>query len=119
MNIFRFGKKVGNRVTDHESNYLVSRIMQTNQPLQLQGIYLEEGGVIGYHKTETAQLLLVVSGRGSVKGKENKVYAVEEGEAVYWRKGEAKEASSETGLTAIAIEGEELDPFSFMPPGEK
>jgi hypothetical protein len=76
-------------------------------------MYLDENGVIGYHEAVVPQLLLIVSGEGLVRGETDEFIKVHGGDAVYWEKDEWYETKTETGLTAIVIESEELD-SSFL-----
>lgn len=71
--------------------------------------YLEQDGVIGYHQAPMAQLLLVVNGKGQVKGNDDVFIDIQQGDAVYWEKDEWHETKTISGLTAIMIEGEQLD----------
>jgi quercetin dioxygenase-like cupin family protein len=78
-------------------------------------IYLGAGGNLGMHAAETKQLFLVVSGRGWVRTNEDddnrRVIA---GHAVYWAEGEHHETMTHNGLTAIIIEGANVNPDQYM-----
>jgi hypothetical protein len=69
---------------------------------------------IGHHQAVVPQLLLVVGGEGFVRGEDDAIYLIKAGEAAFWIKDKYHETSTKTGLTAIVIESEELDPASFM-----
>lgn len=71
-------------------------------------MHLEENGLIGYHQAVVPQLLLVVHGEGWVRGETDEYIKVHSGEAVFWDKDEWHETKTDTGLTAIVIESEEL-----------
>lgn len=71
-------------------------------------------GIIGYHQAAVPQLLLVIAGDGFVRGEKEGYVKVLLGDAVFWEKGEWHATKTDTGLTAIVIESEELDPSSFM-----
>lgn len=92
----------------------MSRVIQTDKGANIGCMYLEEGGIVGYHQAVVPQLLLVLTGKGSVRGESEEYFNVESGDAVFWVKGEWHETKSENGLTAIVIESEELEPSSFM-----
>jgi hypothetical protein len=77
-------------------------------------MHLDIDGIIGYHQAVVPQLLLVISGEGFVRGEDEAIYSIKAGEAAFWIKDEFHETTTKTGLTAIVIESEELDPSSFM-----
>lgn len=59
-------------------------------------------------------MLLIVNGEGWVRGEKSGIVKVRTGDAVYWKKGEGHETTTDTGLAAIVIESEELIPSLFM-----
>lgn len=109
MKIYSFTKASGKNISEHNSDFILSRISQTKYPAQIVCMHLEENGVIGYHQAVIPQLLLIVSGEGFVRGKSDERLKVRSGDAVFWDKGEWHETVSPLGLTAIVIESEELD----------
>jgi hypothetical protein len=60
--------------------------------------------------------LLIVQGAGWVRGLSAERFPVAVGHAVDWEQDEWHETSTETGLMAIVIESESLDPADFMLP---
>ncbi|MCM3163535.1 cupin [Metabacillus litoralis] len=114
MEIYSFKKSVGKRINQFHSDFIMSRVINTLKPAHIGCMYLEENGVIGFHQAVIPQLLIIVNGRGSVRANNEEYIEVQAGEAVFWTKGEWHETKSETGLTAIVIESEELTPGSFM-----
>src|SRR6476646_7894946 len=66
------------------------------------------GGGLGRHPATFPQILAVLEGSGHVSGADGEFHPITAGEAVFWPKGEAHETRSETGLTALILEGEEL-----------
>ncbi|WP_078543489.1 cupin domain-containing protein [Litchfieldia alkalitelluris] len=114
MKIYNFSKEVGNGITMYDSQFVMSRILVTEKPARIGCMYLEENGVIGYHLATVPQLLLIVSGEGWVTGAEGETVRVTAGEAVFWGAGEGHETTTETGLTAIVIESEDLNPSLLM-----
>ncbi|UOR12854.1 cupin domain-containing protein [Halobacillus amylolyticus] len=109
MEVYQFNKENGKKITKFDSNFIMSRITQTQKGAHIGCMHLEENGVIGYHQAVVPQLLLIVKGEGIVRGKEVTFTPVKSGEAVYWEKDEWHETKTEVGLTAIVIESEELD----------
>ncbi len=114
MEFFRFGHEVGKRISKFNSDFIMSRIIQTEQAAHIGYMYLEADGVIGYHQAVTPQLLLILVGEGMVRGEKDEYVKVEAGDAVFWSKDEWHETKTATGLTAIVIESEELNPSLYM-----
>jgi hypothetical protein len=114
MKIFQFNKEAGKHITKYDSHFVMSRIIQTEKPAHIGCMHLDAGGVVGYHQAVVPQLFLVVNGEGFVRGEENITTPIKAGEAVFWIKGEYHETTTESGLTAIVIESETLDPALFM-----
>ncbi|RLQ89828.1 cupin [Planomicrobium sp. Y74] len=114
MEIYKFDKSSGKKISKFGSDFIMSRVIQTDKAANIGYIYLEEGGIVGYHQAVVPQLLLIVTGEGSVRGENDEYFTVVPGDAVFWVKGEWHETKSENGLTAIVIESEELEPSSFM-----
>jgi len=115
LKVFSFGLPYGQSITKYDSNFVMSRIVRTNTDTRIGCMYLDADGVIGYHQTVQPQLLLIVSGEGEVRGEKEEYVKVAVGEAVFWQQGEWHETKSSTGMTAIVIESEELDPSQLMP----
>lgn len=116
MQLFRFDQLAGRTIDRFDSvNATISRIMRTPGSVQIGCIHLGESGVVGYHPAVCPQLFLVVNGEGWVCGEDQKRVRVGPGQAAFWTTGEGHESGSEAGMTAIIIEGEGLDPASFMP----
>ncbi|WP_273130841.1 cupin [Metabacillus sp. HB246100] len=114
MEIYSFTQSNGKRIKQFQSDFIMSRILHTEKPVHIASMYLEENGIIGFHQAVTAQLLLIVHGCGLVRGELEEFWNVQAGDAVFWEKGEWHETKSLNGLTAIVIEGEELDPSAYM-----
>ena len=69
---------------------------------------LDPGGVLGMHEASSPQLLLVVEGSGRVRSGEAEPVAVAQGQGAFWETGELHETVTDTGLTAIVVEADEL-----------
>ena len=70
------------------------------------------GGRIARHPAVGGQqILAVLEGSGEVSGASGVDEPIEAGEAVFWREGEEHEVKTKGGLTALIIEGVELDRF--------
>jgi quercetin dioxygenase-like cupin family protein len=114
MEFYRFDKEIGRRITKFNSDFIMSRIIQTEKVTHIGCMHLEANGIIGYHQAVVPQILLIMAGEGYVKGEKDEYYKVEVGDAVFWDKDEWHETKTSNGLTAIVIESEELNPSSYM-----
>ena len=117
MKIFRFDPEVGKGIDHYGSlGFIISKVAHLNAGAIINCAYLASGGVIGYHQAAVSQLFLVVQGEGWVGGESPERYSIKMGQAVFWEKGEWHESGTETGMTAIIIEGENISPTNLMPP---
>jgi quercetin dioxygenase-like cupin family protein len=71
-------------------------------------IELDPGGVLGMHEADSPQLFLVVEGTGRVRSSDEEPVPIAQGQGAYWETGELHETVTETGLTAIVVEADEL-----------
>ncbi|UTR10097.1 cupin domain-containing protein [Evansella sp. LMS18] len=115
MKLYRFDKEAGKKVTHYNSGFIISRILKTETHAQISCMHLDSDGIIGFHEAVVPQLLLVVAGEGWVRSDETPEVKVQTGDAVFWEKGEGHETYTDSGLTAIVIESEKLNPSAFMP----
>jgi quercetin dioxygenase-like cupin family protein len=69
------------------------------------------GGRLLRHPASNPQILAVLEGSGSVSGADGIEEPITAGEAVFWHEGEEHEMTSADGLTALIIEGQNLDRF--------
>ncbi|MBO0586916.1 cupin [Sporosarcina sp. E16_8] len=119
MKLYRFGKDVGKKITHFNSDFIMSRILKTDKTTQIGYMHLDAKGIVGFHQAVVPQLLLIVNGEGWVIGDDKLRVNIKIGDAVYWEKGEGHETATDTGLTAIVVESEELGPSDFMVIREK
>ncbi|MDR4890324.1 cupin [Fredinandcohnia sp. QZ13] len=115
MEFYKFDKSSGKQIPQFDSDFVMSRIIQTSKPAHIGCMHLGEKGIVGYHQATVPQLLLIVSGVGYVRNEKDEYVKVLPGDAVFWEKDEWHETKTDTGLTAIVIESEELMPSLFMP----
>ena len=111
MEIFRFdrGEKI---IPDFGSKgLLATRIAVGDGRVHLTCLTVEPGGVIGTHPATEAQLFLVIAGEGWTAGPDGERVPIRTGWGVKWDAGETHASGTETGLTALAIEGASLDVF--------
>ncbi|MCA1053762.1 cupin [Rossellomorea aquimaris] len=114
MKIYTFKQGNGKKITQFDSDFIMSRIVMTSKEAHIGCMYLEENGLIGDHQAVVPQLLLIVHGEGIVRGEDRQLIPVTAGDAVFWEKDEWHETRSSEGLAAIVIESPELDPSPFM-----
>lgn len=115
MEFYRFDKRSGKKILQFNSDFTMSRILNTENTAHIGCMYLEENGVIGYHQAVSPQLLLIMNGEGYVRGDKREYIKVQSGDAVFWEKDEWHETKTARGLTAIVIESQELSPSTYMP----
>ncbi|WP_145330353.1 cupin [Paenibacillus xylanexedens] len=115
MEFYRFDQDSGKQITKFDSNFVMSRIIQTSGNAHIGCMHLPVNGVVGYHQAVSPQLMLIMTGAGQVRSGNDDFIEIKAGEAVFWENGEWHETVSETGLTAIVIESEELNPSAYMP----
>lgn len=114
MEFYIFSKDVGKNITHYNSNFIMSRILQTDNVAKIGCMHLGKEGIIGYHEATVDQLFLVVAGEGYVRSGEEDPVFVQAGDAVFWKSGEWHETKTTNGLTAIVIESVELKPSLYM-----
>ncbi|MEK3995401.1 cupin [Psychrobacillus sp. FSL K6-2365] len=115
MEFYNFSKDSGKKVSGFDSNFIMSRVIQTDNVTNIGCMHLDENGIVGYHQAVVPQLLVVITGEGYVRNDREEYFRVQSGDAVFWEKDEWHETKSDNGLTAIVIESAELNPSLFMP----
>jgi len=97
-------KEIAQEISNYNSiSAFYSKLMKTESPTIIGLINIEKGGIVGYHKVPVPQLFLVVEGEDG-----NRVM-VKKGVGVFWNKGEGHISGSETGLTALVLQTDELE----------
>lgn len=114
MKIFQFDKNHAKWIGGYGSDFHMSKILVHDEGVHVGCMFLDAGGKIGYHETVVPQLLFVIQGAGSVIGSEEVKVQLKAGQAAFWEKGEGHETVTETGMTAIVIESEGLEPKGIM-----
>jgi len=116
MEFYTFNKNNGIKVSKFNSDFILSRILQTNQTTHIGCMYLEKNGIVGYHQAKVPQLQLVINGEGYVRSSQEEFVKVRPGDAVFWEKDEWHETKTDNGLTALVIEAPELNASQFLEP---
>lgn len=110
MRLFRFDAALGREITQFGSHdAVIVGIQRGEGAFQLGCLYLGAGGVLGRHPAATQQLLLVVAGEGWVSADGDR-QPITVGQAAYWEPGEEHETTTDSGLTALILESDTLDP---------
>ncbi len=116
MKIFRFDPEVGRSVDHYKSSgVIISGVAHLFGESIINCACLDANGLIGYHQATVSQLFLVVQGAGWVRGESSDKTSITAGQAAYWEQGEWHESGTETGMTAIIIEGMNFNPAKLMP----
>jgi quercetin dioxygenase-like cupin family protein len=116
MIIYRFDQEVGRAIGAYDStNLIMSRIIASEKSgsFHIGCIYLGTNGKVGYHQTATNQLFLVVQGEGWVRSGDHHKMNIKAGQAAFWIAGEWHESGTESGMMAIVIESDSLDPIKL------
>jgi GrpB-like predicted nucleotidyltransferase (UPF0157 family)/quercetin dioxygenase-like cupin family protein len=91
---------------DHfDSDFRIGPLTGTDSRVRVQIMHLPAGGRIGRHPTAVDQLFAVVAGEAIVSGADGVERTIGAGRAAHWTTGEEHETRSETGCTAVGIEG--------------
>ena len=111
MKIVRFDRETGRNISRYNSaGFTLSAVAHLFGEAVIQYACLESHGMIGYHQARVSQLLLVVQGDGWVRGETPERTIIQAGRGAFWEKGEWHETGTETGMTAIIIESNFIDP---------
>ena len=105
MRIFRFDEEVSLPVVRFASRFRLAPLADGSRAT-VKVMHLPAGGLVGRHPAVAPQLLAVVAGAGWVSGGDGARRDVGAGYAAWWDAGEEHEAGSESGLTAVCVEGE-------------
>jgi GrpB-like predicted nucleotidyltransferase (UPF0157 family)/mannose-6-phosphate isomerase-like protein (cupin superfamily) len=117
VEIFRFDEVVAIPIAEFGSRFKIGPLTTEHSRVWVQVMYLPAGGSIGRHPTSVKQMFCVVAGSGKVSGHDGRMRQIGPGYAAVWEPGEAHDASSEDGLTAVCVEGE-FDVNAFKVTGE-
>jgi hypothetical protein len=116
MRLFRFDPAVAHPITQYDSHGVsIGRGARYSGDVQIGFFHIQAGGVVGYHPASAPQLFMVVTGEGWVRGEDEARMPIRPGQAAFWVAGEHHESGSDTGMAAVVIEGNGLDPSRYMP----
>jgi quercetin dioxygenase-like cupin family protein len=109
MRLFQFNRQPTRTITDHDSlNAAISLLLRRSNDVFLVCIRLDAGGILGYHQATGDQLFVVVEGSGWVRAEGMEPTPITTGQAAFWQSGEWHETTTDTGLTALVVEGGKL-----------
>lgn len=106
MRIFRFDKEVSRPFSEFGSRFRMGPLTGRDAQVWVQIMHLPPGGLVGRHPAAAHQLFAVVAGSGWATGAQGGRRDLKAGYAALWEPGEEHEAGSESGLTAVSIEGD-------------
>ena len=87
---------------------VLARLAVGFREVHLNVIHLEADGRIGRHPAGTPQLLLVMTGEGTVAGADGSRVAIRSGQAALWEPGEDHDTHADTPMSVLIIEAAEL-----------
>jgi quercetin dioxygenase-like cupin family protein len=117
MQIFRFDRDAADRITVYDSHDIgFVRVLKSIPQANAAVMYIDPGGVVGYHQAIGQQLFRVVQGTGRVTGTDRVHVSVAPGQAAFWIDGEWHESGSDAGMVAVLVEASSLDPAGFLQP---
>ena len=112
MRLFRFDPEVSHRIEHFGSSFLHQFLSITTEgELRVSVMHLGPGDHVGYHQAMTPQLFAVVAGDGWVQRHD---VPLATGRAAFWSAGEWHAARTDTGLTAVVVEGQHVNPAAVM-----
>jgi quercetin dioxygenase-like cupin family protein len=97
-------------------NASVTHLTRGQEAFFLVFISLKANGVLGRHRASENQLFFVIDGTGTVSSEDGVFHPIRTGQMAFWQAGEMHETRTEHGLTAVVIEGENLEPASHLQP---
>lgn len=105
IDVFRFDEEVAVPISQSGSRFRLASLTGDGMAGRVQVAYLPPGGRVGRHPAASDQLFAVVSGRGWVAGDDAVRREITPGYAARFLTGEDHDVDTETGLTAVVIEG--------------
>jgi quercetin dioxygenase-like cupin family protein len=115
VRLFRFDADVCRRIEQYGSSFLHAFLSVTHRGgVQVSIMHFTPGDHVGHHQAIVPQLFAVVAGEGWVQDASRHDIAISAGSAAFWEGGEWHAARTDTGMTAVVVEGEQLDPAAVM-----
>ena len=105
MRLLSFGPDSGHPIARFASDFVLTPLTEHGGSVRAACIHVGPGGSVGEHEATVDQLFCVVGGEGWVSGEDGVRCRIAVLEAAHWRSGERHAAGTDTGLTAIVLEG--------------
>lgn len=121
MRLYRFDAAVSRPIDAFGSQALSQLWLARVDPgpaIRVSVMHLAAGGAVGYHQAGPPQLFAVVQGAGWARGAGPERLPLAAGQAAFWEASEWHAAGTESGLMAIVVESEALDPARWLSPLE-
>jgi quercetin dioxygenase-like cupin family protein len=90
----------------------IGGIARAGGPVRVSLLQLAAGGVVGAHPAACPQLFLVVAGSGWARSGDESRSPLAAGEAALWEVGEVHASGSDSGLTAVIVEADAIEPLA-------
>lgn len=109
MRIVTVGPEAGSELDSYgTTGAVLARLAVGFREVHLNVIHLEADGRIGRHPAGTPQLLLVMSGEGTVAGADGSRVPIRAGQAALWEPGEDHDTHADTAMSVLIIEAAQL-----------
>ena len=105
VQVVRFDEEMGLPVSEFGSHFRIGPLTGNDTRGRVGIVYLPPGGRIGRHVTPARQLLGIMSGTGWAEGADGERRDLIPGYGVVWEAGEEHAAGTDTGFSAVCIEG--------------
>jgi GrpB-like predicted nucleotidyltransferase (UPF0157 family)/quercetin dioxygenase-like cupin family protein len=105
VRVVRFDEEIALPVSDSDSRFRIGPLTGDDTEGRVQMLHVAPGGRIGRHVAPSRQLLGVVSGAGWAEGSDGVRRDLRPGYGVVWEPGEEHEAGTDSGFTAVCVEG--------------
>ncbi|MEK4300735.1 hypothetical protein MKY30_15350 [Oceanobacillus sp. FSL W8-0428] len=109
MKIISFEKEFGASVDTESAKFTASRILLDASDIRMGYMYLGKDDKIPFHEAQADQFFMIVTGAGWVCDGDKNRLPVTSGKAAFWKKGEFHAAGTDSQMTAMVIEGQNLN----------
>jgi quercetin dioxygenase-like cupin family protein len=111
MRVIEFSPERAMPITRFESNAASAVAVGSGSgEIRVNVVHFGPDSIIGPHPTGYCQLLLIVAGSGWAAAEDGERVDLSAGQGVFLGLGELHSKGSEAGMTAVMIQGTELDP---------
>jgi quercetin dioxygenase-like cupin family protein len=115
MQRFWFDGEAARPISDFGSSFRLARLLQSSaDEVRVDVAFLAPGDVTGPHPAGLPQLFCVIAGSGWVLGDDGQEIPIAHGQAAFWTRGERHATRTDTGLTAVIVQAEALNPAATL-----